>query len=275
MDIHDGFAFFVEGLDDEALEAGGFDFEDAGVDVFPVLEAFGFCGGEGGFLAVEADFDLAAAVFGSAALGDGDAVATGFAGDEFPFGEVGGVGPEAEAVFFGLGFVTHDFGPGDGGFGLQGDAAVVGEVDGFGAFFGGDEGDLFDVEHGGGAGGGGVHGEGGGVGGGEVDFTEVDLGGRAGGGDVLFQALVADFELNGQAGAGEGVGDADGVAAPAGGFEGGPVELVPVGHGGVDEVFGAEFDDTAGGEVGAFDGFVTAEAVEVDGRRGSEDFIGG
>jgi hypothetical protein len=43
----------------------------------------------------------------------------------------------------------------------------------------------------------------------------------------------------------------------------------------VDEVFGAEFDDTAGGEVGAFDGFVTAEAVEVDGRRGSEDFVGG
>ena len=177
LDIHDGFAFFVEGLDDEALEAGGFDFEDAGVDVFPVLEAFGFGDGEGGFLAIEADFDLAAAVFGSAALGDGDAVATGFAGDELPLGEVGGVGPEPEAVFFSFGFVAHDFGPGGGGFGLQGDTAVIGEVDGFGAFFGGDEGDLFDVEHGGGAGGGGVHGEGGGVCGGEVDFTEVDLGG--------------------------------------------------------------------------------------------------
>ena len=87
--------------------------------------------------------------------------------------------------------------------------------------------------------------------------------------------MVTDFELHGQAGAGEGVGDADGVAAPAGGFEGGPVELVPVGHGGVDEVFGAEFDDAAGGEVGAFDGFVTAEAIEVDGRRSREDFIGG
>ena len=76
-------------------------------------------------------------------------------------------------------------------------------------------------------------------------------------------------------GQGGGVGDADGVAAPAVGFEGGPVELVPVGHGGVDEVFGAEFDDTAGGEVGAFDRFVAAEAIEVDGRRGCGHVVGG